>query len=342
MRSLYFIFIFFLLAACNDSEDHPDVSDIEVDVQLQRFEQKFFSIDTNHIRQSLQSVAQEFPRFFPFYINYILQLQINPPMITEESRYEIIKQIISGYSSVHDSIQKKYPDLGWLEEDIEDAFKYVKYYYPAYKVPDIITYLATFDAPGIVLTPGHLGIGLHQYAGKNFSAYDYAEIRQLYPDYISRRFDKEYILSNCMKAVADDIYPDSSISLTLIEQIVEKGKQWYLLDKFLPHAPDSVKTGYTKRQLEWCQRNEGNIWASILTNSPDLYTTEIERVQNYIGEAPYTPYLEASNSSPGNIGQWVGWQIVKKFAEKNQEMSLQELLATPAKELFQQAGYRPK
>ena len=35
--------------------------------------------------------------------------------------------------------------------------------------------------------------------------------------------------------IVDDLFPDQSNGKPLIEQMVEKGKQWYLLDKFLPH-----------------------------------------------------------------------------------------------------------
>ena len=51
----------------------------------------------------------------------------------------------------------------------------------------------------------------------------------------------------------------------LVEQMIEKGKQWWLLDKFLPATPDSLKTGYTKQQLKWCEENEGLIWNEIIT-----------------------------------------------------------------------------
>ena len=43
-----------------------------------------------------------------------------------------------------------------------------------------------------------------------------------------------------------------AIQSHLIEQMIEKGKQWWLMDKFLPETADSVKTGYTQKQLEWC------------------------------------------------------------------------------------------
>jgi hypothetical protein len=124
--------------------------------------------------------------------------------------------------------------------------------------------------------------------------------------------------------------------------MIERGKQWWLLDHFLPDTPDSLKTGYTGKQVEWVKANEGNIWGSIQSNTPDIYTLDQERIQNYIGEAPFTQNMEASNSSPGNIGQWVGWQIVKKFAEKNPDLTLKQVLETPSRKIFQEAKYKPK
>jgi uncharacterized protein YjaZ len=67
---------------------------------------------------------------------------------------------------------------------------------------------------------------------------------------------------------------------------------------------------------------------------------DLERTQNYIGESPRT--MDMPEQSPGNIGQWVGWRIVEKFAEKNEKLSVQQVLATPANKIFQEAKYRPK
>jgi hypothetical protein len=193
---------------------------------------------------------------------------------------------------------------------------------------------------GIVLTPYHLGIGLQQYAGKNFSVYKDQQLQEIYPEYISRRFDQEYIVPNSMKAIVDDVYGDSSTGRPLIEQMIEKGKQWYLLDKFLPEYNDTLKTGFTKKQLEWCKSNEGNVWGYFLSNV-DLYSIDPAIIQDYIGDAPFTRGMP-EGSAPGNIGQWVGWQIVKTYAEKMVDTPLQQLLNTPARTIFQEGKYKPK
>jgi uncharacterized protein YjaZ len=127
--------------------------------------------------------------------------------------------------------------------------------------------------------------------------------------------------------------------------MIERGKQWYLLDKFLPEASDTLKTGYSKNQTEFIKKNEGNIWGEFLQSTPDPYTVDQERMKNYLGEGPFTqdmPHDLQGNGTPGNIGQWIGWRIVQKFAENKPEMTLQEILTTPAKMIFQEAKYKPK
>jgi hypothetical protein len=315
------------------SKDTPDVSHINVDVQIDRFEKTFFNLDTNTMQQSLADLRNAYPAFFPTFMRDILG--VNP---ADTATYPIISAIISSYRSLNDTIQEKYRNLAWLQNELTYDFRFVKYYYPDYKIPRVITFIGTLDAPGIVLTPQYLGIGLHQYVGKNFSAYQSAEVQQLYPAYISRRFDKEYISVNCMKAVVDDVYPDKSTGKPLIEQMIEKGKQWFLLDHFAPDAADSVKTGFTQKQLDWVTENEGNIWPVVLKEN--LYSIEPAVIQTYIGEAPFTQNMP--QASPGNIGQWIGWRIVQKLADRNKKLSVQEVLQTPAKAIFEGANYHPK
>ena len=146
--------------------------------------------------------------------------------------------------------------------------------------------------------------------------------------------------ANCMKAIVNDLYPDKSSGKPLIEQMIEKGKQWYLLDLFIPDAPDSVKTFYTQKQLDWCERNEGDIWTIILKNE-DLNSINPTTIQTYIGEGPFTQSFSQENS-PGNLGQWIGWQIVKKFAEKNSSLKPEEIMKMEARKILDGAKYKPK
>jgi hypothetical protein len=63
-------------------------------------------------------------------------------------------------------------------------------------------------------------------------------------------------------------------------------------------------------------------------------------IKNYIGEAPNTQGMP--ENSPGNIGQWIGWQIVKKFEEKNSSLTPLQIMQTNSRKIFEETKYKPK
>lgn len=335
-----------VLLSCNNSNNKPDVSNINVDVKIERFDKDFFSMDTTHLTQSLNELSKKYPAFLPLYSEYLSP--INPMVKQQGKTYEeAVRLFYRTIKPLADAVEKKYSNLDKVRSGLERSFKYIKHYYPSFKVPAVVASIESFnpDDPqevyGAIFYNDTLIISLQMFLGKDFNGYDPVQ----YPDYLRRRFNEEYIVPNSIRAIANDIYPDSSESASLIEQMVERGKQWYLLNKFLPDAPDSLITGFSKSQTEFVEKNEGNIWNQFLKDTPDPYTLDQERLKNYLGEAPFTqdmPHDLQGNGTPGNIGQWMGWRIVQKFAEKNPEMHVQEILATPAKKIFQEAGYRPK
>jgi uncharacterized protein YjaZ len=50
--------------------------------------------------------------------------------------------------------------------------------------------------------------------------------------------------------------------------------------------------------------------------------------------------LEIDNESPGQVGAWIGWQIVRSYA-KNNDVPVAKLLEINAKELFKKSKYKP-
>jgi len=328
-----------LTASCGSKKNTPDVSGIAVNVKIERFDKAFFAVDTNNIKLSLYKLTQEFPYFTnDFVVNILGMPPLNDTSITS---FIACREFISTYSSLKDSIEPKFKDLNWLEKDLKHGFQFVKYYFPKYQLPQkVITYIGPFDAPSVAITPSALAIGLQLYAGKNFSFYTSVQGQEIYPTYISRRFESPYITVNCIRTIAEDLFPDKSENKPLIEQMIDKGKYWYLINKFLPEIPDSLLTGYSQKQLIWCASNEGLIWNYFLQTNNELYTIDPDIIKNYIGEAPNT--VGMPDVSPGNIGQWVGWQIIKKFEEKNPSITPEELMNTAAKKIFEETKYKPK
>lgn len=341
--TVLFLLTAFILISCSDDNNVPDVSNIKVDIPVERFDRDFFSLDTIGIEKGLSALYAKSPEISHIFIYRILGL-------SDSLQNEEVVRFIRQNKFLADSANKTFENMNDVKKDFEQAFRYVKYYYPQYRAPKLVTIVGPPDAfakntygelTTSFLTDVYLGVSLQFYLGGSFSLYqDPFYVTNIAPQYRSRRFDKKYLVADAMKLIADDISPDKSLGKGLIEQMIEKGKQWWLLDKFLPTTHDSIKTGYTKNQLNWCKANEGLIWNEIITTEKDLYTKDPLTLQNYIGEAPFTQSL--GPQSPGNIGQWIGWRIVEKFAEKNQSMSVDGILKTDARKILGEAKYKPK
>ncbi len=326
-----------LLLGCTNTNPAPDVSHIEVEVRLSRFDRAFFALDTQHLGPSLDTLSKKFAGFYPEYMQYILGVSGD---VTDTATLQATLLFLRSYKGLNDSLQLRFSDTRALEKELASAFRYLRYYFPSYS-PGIITlYTGPFDAPGVATVRSGTALGLQQFAGQDFFAYQTAELQTLYPTYLSKRFAPPYMVPGVVKAIAEDMFPPRTAELPLVEQMVEKGKYWYLASLLLPEHSDSVITGYTAQQLAWCKENEGLIWSHLLKNE-DLNSLNPVVIQTYLGEAPFTQGL-SQEYSPGNLGAWVGWQIVKKFVASQKEMHPEAVMKTSAASLLEQAKYKPK
>jgi hypothetical protein len=325
----------FFLTGCHPGNT-PDVSGIRVDAAIARFDKDFFAADSTRLVPALDAVQAKYPWFFTDFVRNIV---IGGNTDTLKNVPLIIESYITHSRPLYDSVLLRFSNLDNVSRQLQTGFRYVKYYFPAYNLPRPVAYSGLIGDPSIALMPQAMAIGLQMYLGANFSAYNTPEAIDKFPQYISRRFAPEYISVNCLQNIALDIYPEKPPGQSLIEQIIEKGKQWWLAGKFLPGVADTLQTGYTAKQLEWCNKNEGLIWNFIIQNN-DVFTTEPTTIQTFIGESPKTDGMP--DQSPGNIGQWVGWQIVQKFAKDHDNLSVSQVLQTPARKLFDEAKYKPR
>lgn len=334
-----------IITGCRQQEG-PDVSGIAVPFTTVRFERDFFSMDTMRLAQSLDTLYAKYPQFFRDFTANILGLP--PIQDSGTAAMTAIRQFLRDYRPVYDSVNKVFPDMEEEEEAIVDGLKHVRHYFPDYPLPQrLITFIGPMDAYfqgsvggyGDAITAEGLAVGLQLHLGRGFSMYSSEMGQALYPAYLSSRFTPAYIPVNCVKNIVDDLFPDQSGGRSLIEQMVEKGKRIYLVKKLLPSTPDSLILGYTGRQLEGCFNNEGLIWNYFVKNGL-VYNNDPSQIKNYVGDSPNTP--EFGDGAPGNIGLFIGWQIVKKYMSENTKGSLTDLMHTDPKLLFENSRYRPR
>ena len=346
MKNLFVIAaVSLFLLSCNNADKAPDVSGVKVDLQLQRFDKDFFSIDTNNIDKSLDELQNKYPHFFKDYLGNILGL--DNQMVQSGAVPANIKYFIASYKGLYDSSNAVFGNFEEQLNAVKKMLQFVKHYFPQYKTPTAITtfigpldasFKTSFGVQGDILTASTLGAALQLHLGKNSTYYTSQQGLELYPEYISRRFEPDNIDVNLAKNIIDDLYPEKNEDKPLISSIVDNGKRLYLLSKFLPATDEYKLIGYTKEQLSACYKNEERVWDLFIKNNY-LQVTDRNITKDYINEGPKTQ--ELAEDAPGNIGSFAGWQIVKKYMQKNPETTLQQLLAKDNEILFQEAKYKP-
>lgn len=315
----------------------PDVSHISVTVKIQRFDRDFFRIDTNHLESGVSTLYQQYPHFFPDYVEHVLNagpLNDSNLLLMPTIHYFLSNK---DYRALQDTVDHHFPRLDKIERELEQCFRFMKHYFPWFRVPPVITFISGLNNYGAITTRDSvLGIGLDMFLGKDYPFYK--AVQDPYPQYLLRRFEPAYISVSCMKVIQQELYPPRD-GLNLLEQMVEKGKQLYFLDKVMPFTPDTIKTGYTREQLDWCYENEANIWNYFVFGNL-LYESDFFKIRSFITEGPTTQDMPGS---PGNIGSFIGWQIVKRYMERHPEISLSHLMqAHDAQKILDEAKYKPK
>lgn len=331
--SLIFCIVFF---SCNNHADTPDVSNININLKTYRFEKDLFKLDSNYIANQLDPLIAAYPSFGENFMNTILNAD---PRWGFDTTLIYIKGFLSTYKPIYDTAGIIFKDFTAYENEIKNGLRFVKYYFPKYNTPQqIITYIGPLDGYGDILTEEAFVIGLQQHLGKNASYYQSEWLYETYPKYITDRFEPENISVNCMNNIVLDLYPEIKTESSLALQMIEKGKRLYLLQHFLPEKKEHLLIGYTEKQLKDCYEHEAAIWNLFIQNGL-LQNTDYNIIKNYIGESPKTQ--ELGDASPGNIGSFIGWQIVKKFMNKNSNTSLVDLMKMNSETILEKAKYKP-
>lgn len=315
-KYLFLVVIFLFVLSCDKKNKvENEVTAIPLDLNVTRFDKIFFETQP----EDLEKVKKEFPYFFPDGIEDSVWLsKMQDPL----------------WQELYAEVQKKYGNFDPVKKEVETLFKHVKYYFPKTKTPKVITIISEMDYKSKAIYADSLVvISLELYLGKNHKFYQF-------PNYLKQNFEQRQIAPDIVSSFAGLKIP-VVVEKDLLSQMIYHGKQLYLKDLLLPDYTDAEKMGYSPKQIAWCQENESYMWRYFIEKEM-LYSNDQKLIARFINPAPFSKfYLEIDNESPGQVGAWIGWQMVRSFVQNN-DMPLENLLKTNAKEIFIKSKYKPK
>jgi gliding motility-associated lipoprotein GldB len=323
-----------LFSQCTSEEEQiPDVSYISIDLRIESLEDALFKISS---REELQEFVSAHPQIADTYFHrprfpndslFIEQLWKFRNEPVNDTLYHDVKSIFG-----EEQINK-------LENELTQAFRFVKHYFPDFRIPKVYTMISGFGSFGfgqdMLVSEELIVIGLDYYAGDQ-GMYHPSDI----PLYIQDRYQPENIVTHLITFLSSQFNAYEAKDKTMLADMTFYGKAYFFTQKILPHSADSTIIGYTAAELADCQYNSQAIWAHFIEN--DLFYEKGNFVKNkYVGEAPKVSAI--SDDCPGRVGRWLGWQIVQAFWEEHPQTTLPSLMSvSDAQQIFQKSKYRPE
>ena len=332
----YISFVLIITAAifssCSDSRKTPDVDNIDVNFKLIPFYKDLSEISPDSIEQELPALKSKYGNYLKAVSVKVLRIGSPDDKDYANNLKEFLKY--DANRDVFRKIDSLYPDINTFKPDIEQAFKYYKYYFPEKDCPDVYFHISGFNQ-SIVVDSAWLSVSIEKYLGANCIFYKWLEVY----NYLRRSMIPQKVVPDIMKAIALTSFPFQPDKYNLLNNMIYHGKILYFVRQTCPNLPDTLLFDFTEKQLEWTENFEADIWGYMIEQK-HLFSTDHMVIQKYIGDGPFNSYL--GEKSPGKIGTYMGYKIIERYMIKNPEMTLQKLMTEQnGQKILSGSGYSP-
>lgn len=316
-----------ILYSCHNRNTDVDLGNIKIKpVEIHRYEKALFAIGPENLKQGLPKIAGEFKI-------------ITGDQYLDPSNLMRLQSFISdtAMQALYRETIRRYPDLKQQNADLTQAFRYFKYYFPEKTTPEVYSYISGLDIDNpIRYSDQALVIGLDLFLGNSEAIYAKSGL----PLYKISRMTSEQITPFCMAEIGRSLVAVDEQKHKLLDLIIAEGKVLYFEELTLPDLADYIKIGYTSTQIDWCKTNEARIWAFLVENNL-LFSTDPEVVGKLLTDSPFTSGF--GKESPGRIGAWVGWQIVRTYMQRNPKESVEAMMReTDSQKILEDSRYKPQ
>lgn len=321
-KALYVLVVLAFAKAVTSCTTIPDkeneIKAIPVDVELVKFHEIF----AQSTAKDLPRLKREFSQFFPRSIADSIWIE---KLEGRDTINEVLDQ----------AIQKADFNYKDIEQQVELVMKHVEYYFPEFDPVPVYTVVSEVDSDlKVIPTPEFLLIGIDNYLGADH--YLYKGINR----YKAVTLERDRLPADVALAYSKLFIPPTN-SRVFMEQMIYYGKLHYIQQQFVPTATAAQLMGYSVDKATFAAENEEQIYRYFIDKEM-FYDQDPTLKSRFLSPGPFSKfYLEIDQQTPGAIARYVGFKIVESYAS-NLQVTLQELINTPASDIFKNSRYKPR
>lgn len=333
MKKSILVILAVLLCACHGGRDYFP-RDIEaVEVNIVRFDSAQLAVRPDSVKQDIVQLYADYEVFMPMFVEGILRLPVEDTAYLCEMYSNFLTDTTMGFAQTNALAQSMFADISKLQKSLNIGFSRLHYLYPEWEIPTVYLFVSGFNS-SVMYYENIMGVGVDMYLGSDYPYYN-----QVVYNYQKQTMRKECVAGDLLNMYIAYQIPYNSKYNRLLEHMIFRGKQMFLLSQLLPDEPAWEIIGYSKEQWDWCKKYEQAIWNRIMEKR-DLFKTESMVRVSYMNDGPFT--AEISQESPGRLGIWVGWQIVDSYMRNNENVSIKQLIDEgDAQKILEQSFYKP-
>ena len=337
MRKGYYILsvimLMGLLCGCGNKHQYIPKDIDAIEVEIVRFDNAQLAVRPDSVKQDIEQLYANYELFMPIFVEGILGIPTEDTAYLCEMYAQFLTDTVMGFAQTNTTAQELFTNVDSLQEALNTGFSRLHFLYPEWEIPTLYLFVSGFNS-SVMYYENIMGVGVDMYLGSDYPYYN-----QVVYDY-----QKQTMRKSCVAGDVLSMYLAYHISYNskynrLLEQMIFRGKQLFLLAQLLPNEPVWEVIGYSKEQWDWCEQYEQAIWNRIMQKR-DLFKTESNVLSSYMNDGPFT--AEVTQDSPGRLGVWVGWRIVDSYMRNNKDVTLRELMnENDAQKILEQSYYKP-
>jgi hypothetical protein len=317
---LFISFAILILIGCKE-KNAVDVSMFRKKIEIIRWDLELAKAKSN---AEILNLINTNKAFASLYTNQVLGIEAKNQDSLATALMGFIKD--TSIIKLNALVENKYSNIKDIQSDIEEFYAHLKYYFPKFRNhPKLYTYISNFGYQMFIFQDdeGHdaLAIGLDMFLYPEINYKNVDPDNTNFSQYVTRSWNRDHIVKKLGENQLTEILGEPG-GFKLLDLMIHNGKQLYMLSKLLPSLQDTIIHEYSLAQMEWCKKNESQMWSYFLDQKL-FYESMPSKINKYVNPSPFSPNMPTE--APGRTANYIGYRIVEAYMNRFPKTTFDEL-----------------